>query len=109
MTLSYDEISAKRTHFGRRVCPSFADTCRCPVASKTSSTEYEDEGHFDPKLRGRHGLNKNVDATHLATPLNAASTAVWRISNTPARQDRLQDYLHQRPRLGQGRWYLWGT
>jgi hypothetical protein len=60
--------------------------CRCPVASKTSSTEYEDEGHFDPKLRGRHGLNKNVDATHLATPLNAASTAVWRISNTPARQ-----------------------
>jgi hypothetical protein len=31
-------------------------------------------------------LNKNVDATHLATPLNAASTAVWRISNTPARQ-----------------------
>ncbi|MGB8999770.1 MAG: hypothetical protein WCC43_11710, partial [Pseudolabrys sp.] len=34
--------------------------CRCPVASKPSSTEYEDEGHFDPKPRGRHRLNKNV-------------------------------------------------
>ncbi|MGA9340546.1 MAG: hypothetical protein WBV66_23195, partial [Pseudolabrys sp.] len=38
--------------------------CRCPVASKTSSTEYEDEGHSGPKLRGRHRLNKNLDATH---------------------------------------------
>jgi hypothetical protein len=38
--------------------------CCCPVASKTSSTEYEDEGHFDPKPRGRHHLNKNLDATH---------------------------------------------
>ena len=36
----------------------------CPVASKTSSTEYEDAGHFDPKLRGRHRLYKNIDATH---------------------------------------------
>ncbi|MFZ0672367.1 MAG: hypothetical protein WAM50_18910, partial [Pseudolabrys sp.] len=40
----------------------------CPVASKTSSTEYEDAGHFDPKLRGRHRLNKNVDATHFNIP-----------------------------------------
>jgi hypothetical protein len=37
--------------------------CRCPVASKPSSTEYEDEGHFYPKLRGRHRLNKNIDAS----------------------------------------------
>ena len=36
----------------------------CAVASKTSSTEHEDEGRFDPKLRGRHRLNKNIDATH---------------------------------------------
>jgi hypothetical protein len=28
--------------------------CRCPIESKTSSTEYEDEGYSDPKLRGRH-------------------------------------------------------
>ncbi|MGB8614297.1 MAG: hypothetical protein WCD60_22125, partial [Pseudolabrys sp.] len=25
---------------------------------------YEDEGHSGPKLRGRHRLNKNLDATH---------------------------------------------
>ena len=43
----------------------------CPVASKTSSTEYEDAGHFDPKLRGRHRLNKNVDATHFIHVLRA--------------------------------------
>ena len=42
----------------------FCSAFVCPVASKTSSTEYEDEGHFDPKLRGRHRLNKNIDATH---------------------------------------------
>ena len=42
--------------------------CRCPVASKTSPTEYEDEGHSGPKLRGRHRLNKNLDATHFNIP-----------------------------------------
>ena len=34
--------------------------CRCPVAGKTSSTEHDDEGQFDPKLRGRHRLNKVI-------------------------------------------------
>ena len=52
----------------RIMAPAFVSVllrfCRCPVANKTSSTEYEDKGHFDPKLRGSHRLNKNIDATH---------------------------------------------
>jgi hypothetical protein len=64
--------------------------CRCPVASKPCSTDYEDEGHFDPKLCGRHLLDKNVGVTHLkrwtrlvranATPLLRVSSRVVRAS-----------------------------